>query len=117
MSKVSKIKSYLKEPSKIIIYLMNKNFFWFLSDKLYLKIKFRLRMKKKLDLKNPETFNEKLQWLKLYDRNPEYTKMVDKCEVKKYIASLIGEEYIIPTLGVYKNLKILILISYQIVLL
>lgn len=58
-------------------------------------------MGKKLDLKNPQTFNEKLQWLKLYDRNPEYTKMVDKYEVRKYIADKIGEEYLIPLLGVW----------------
>lgn len=58
-------------------------------------------MGKKLDLKNPQTFNEKLQWLKLYDRNPEYTKMVDKYEVRKYISEKIGEEYLIPLLGVW----------------
>lgn len=55
----------------------------------------------RLNLKNPQTFNEKLQWLKLYDRNPEYTKMVDKYEVRKYIAEKIGEEYLIPFLGVW----------------
>lgn len=55
----------------------------------------------KLNLKNPQSFNEKLQWLKLYDRNPEYTKMVDKYEVKKYISNTIGKDYIIPTLGIY----------------
>ncbi len=58
-------------------------------------------MGKKLNLKNPKTFNEKLQWLKLYDRRPEYTKMVDKYEAKEYVASIISEEYIIPTLGVW----------------
>ena len=58
-----------------------------------------------MDLKKPQTFNEKLQWLKLYDRNPEYTKMVDKYEAKKYVANIIGEEYIIPTLGVYDKFE------------
>lgn len=62
-------------------------------------------MDKKLNLDNPKTFNEKLQWLKLYDRKPEYTKMVDKYEAKKYIADLIGEEYVIPTLGVYDKFE------------
>lgn len=62
-------------------------------------------MKKKLNLKKPQTFNEKLQWLKLYNRNPEYTKMVDKYEAKKYVADIIGEEYIIPTLGVWNNVE------------
>lgn len=75
----------------------------FLPDKIYLKIRFYLEMGKKLDLKNPQTFNEKLQWLKLYDRNPEYTKMVDKYEVRKYIAEKIGEEYLIPLLGVWDS--------------
>lgn len=54
-----------------------------------------------MDLESPKTFCEKLQWLKLYDRNPKYTTMVDKYEVKKYVAEIIGEEYIIPTLGVW----------------
>jgi len=56
-----------------------------------------------LNLDHPKTFSEKLQWLKLYDRNPEYTKMVDKYEAKKYVAGIIGEEYIIPTLAVYNS--------------
>ena len=58
-----------------------------IPDKLYLKIMYRRCMGKKLNLKNPQTYNEKLQWLKLYNRNPEYTKMVDKYEVKKYVTS------------------------------
>lgn len=66
---------------------------------------YRRCMGKKLNLKNPQTFNEKLQWLKLYNRNPEYTKMVDKYEVKKYVADKIGEEYIIPTLGVWNKFE------------
>lgn len=74
-------------------------------DELFLKIKFRLNMGKRLNLKNPKTFNEKLQWLKLYDRKPEYTLMADKYAVKKYVSSLIGEEYIIPTLGVWDKVE------------
>ena len=62
-----------------------------------------LHLGKKLNLKNPKTFNEKLQWLKLYNHKPEYTIMVDKVKVKEYIAKLIGEEHIIPTLGVWDN--------------
>ncbi|MBR4325276.1 MAG: glycosyl transferase [Bacteroidales bacterium] len=75
----------------------------FLPDKVYLKMQFRAIMGKKLDLKNPKTFNEKLQWLKLYDRKSEYTTMVDKYLVKKYVADKIGDEYIIPTLGVWNS--------------
>lgn len=75
--------------------------FRFIPDKQYLQIMYRLRMGKKLNLDNPVTFNEKIQWLKLYDRKPIYTTMVDKYEAKKYVADIIGEEYIIPTLGIW----------------
>ena len=75
----------------------------YLPDQWAVSIKYRNHFYKKLDLKNPQTFNEKLQWLKLYDRRPEYTRMVDKYLAKEYIASIIGEEYIIPTLGVWKS--------------
>lgn len=76
-----------------------------LSDKTYLSIKYKSKFGKRLDWENPKSFNEKLQWLKLYDRKPIYTTMVDKYEVKKYVASIIGEEYIIPTLGVWERFE------------
>ena len=84
-----------KNPKLILLYLLNFKVFRIIPDKLYLEIKYRLRMGKKLDLENPKTYNEKLQWLKLYDRKPEYNMMVDKYEVRKYIAKTIGEEYLI----------------------
>lgn len=74
-----------------------------LPDSIYLKKLYKARMGKELDLKHPKTFNEKLQWLKLHDRKPIYTTMVDKYAVKKYVADIIGEEYIIPTLGVWDS--------------
>lgn len=73
----------------------------FLSDKKFLKILYMVRMNKKLDLTNPNTFTEKLQWLKIHDRKKNYTSMVDKYEVKKYVANIIGDNYIIPTIDVY----------------
>ena len=73
------------------------------NDKCYLQSLWYLKFGKKLDLKNPKSFNEKLQWLKLYDRKPIYTTMVDKVKAKKYVADIIGEEYIIPTLGVWEK--------------
>lgn len=73
----------------------------FVPDKWYVKLEYRCLMGKRLDLKHPKTFNEKLQWLKIYDRRPEYTTMVDKYAVKQYVADRIGEQYIIPTLGVW----------------
>lgn len=86
-------------------FFMNCNFGMYnrLSDEEYLKRKFKVAMRKELDLENPKTFNEKLQWLKLYDRKPEYTVMVDKYLVRNYIAETIGEEYLIPLLGVWDD--------------
>ena len=74
-----------------------------MPDNIYLKLRFRQYMRKKLNLKNPQSFNEKLQWLKLHDRNPFYTTLVDKYAVKKYVADLIGNKYIIPTFGVWDS--------------
>ena len=94
------ISEYIKKYRKILLKL-DKFKIIKLSDKKYIKIMYANIFNKNIDLNNPQTFNEKLQWLKLYDRNPEYTKMVDKYEVKKYVSDIIGKEYIIPTLGIY----------------
>ena len=67
-----------------------------LPDKLYLYLWYKKVTGEKLNLSNPQTFNEKIQWLKLYDRNPLYTKLVDKYEVRKYIKQKLGEQYLIP---------------------
>lgn len=75
------------------------------SDSLYLKIRYFCKFKKRLDLNNPQTYSEKLQWLKIHDRKPLYTTMVDKIEAKKYVASIIGEEYIIPTIAEYDSVE------------
>lgn len=76
-----------------------------LPDSLYLKIMFRLKMGHRLDLKNPSTFNEKLQWLKLYNRKPEYTRMVDKSEAKIVAENILGKGYVIPSLGVWDKFE------------
>lgn len=75
----------------------------FIPDDTYLKVIYRIKVGKTLNLKNPKTYTEKLQWLKLHDRKPIYSTMVDKFEAKQYIASIVGEEYVIPTLGVWDN--------------
>ena len=93
-------KKTIKVPRKILLALLLRCNGLF-TTKVYLKLLFRLKMGRKLDLKAPQTFSEKLQWLKLYDRRPEYTTMVDKYAVKDYVANIIGSEYIIPTLGVW----------------
>lgn len=72
----------------------------FLPDKVYIQLYYFAAFKKLCNLKSPQTYNEKLNWLKLYDHNPLYTKLVDKFEVKSYVAEKIGEEYVIPTLSV-----------------
>ena len=105
MQKVKRlIYEIAKNPSKLVVYLLLK-IAPILSDRFFLKALFRLRMGYKLNLDNPVTFNEKLQWLKLYNRKPEYTQMVDKVGAKEYVASIIGEEYIIPTIGVWDRVE------------
>lgn len=76
-------------------------FNYFLPDKLYLKYRYREVTGENLNLNKPQTFNEKMQWLKLHDRNPDYHKMVDKYEVKSYVGNMIGSEFMIPNLGVW----------------
>ena len=74
-----------------------------LPDKTYLKLQYQSAFGRKLNLDAPQTFNEKLQWLKLYDRRPDYCTLVDKAAVKAYVAERIGAEYVIPTLGVWED--------------
>lgn len=80
-----------------------KGYLNFIPDSVYLKILFRLSIGEKLNLKDPKTYNEKLQWMKINDRKPIYTKMVDKYEARSIIAEKIGEEYLIPLLGVWDS--------------
>ncbi len=74
-----------------------------IPDSVYIWIQYVHHFHRFPNLNNPKTFNEKLQWLKLHDHNPTYTTMVDKVKVKEYVASRIGEEYIIPTLGIWER--------------
>lgn len=74
-------------------------------DELYLKILYWCIFKTKLNLKEPKTFNEKLQWLKLHDRNINYCTLVDKFLVKEYVSNVLGNKYVIPTLAVYDSVK------------
>lgn len=101
MRRIKKAFYYLlHEPSVLFAHCFEKCF-WFLNDETYLRCLYFIKFHKRLNLRNPKTFNEKLQWLKLYDRKPEYTKMVDKDLVKQYVSDLIGNEYVIPTYGVW----------------
>lgn len=76
-----------------------------LSDEAYLKFIYKRRFKRELDLTNPRSFNEKMNWLKLYDRNPLYTQLADKYEVKKIVAEKIGAEYVVPNYGVWDRFE------------
>lgn len=101
MSKIKKALYYLLHNRRMLRYAILKRLGCFYSDEQYIKKIFQLHMGYALDLKNPVTFSEKIQWLKLNDRNPLYPQMIDKYEAKIYVSKLIGEEYIIPTLGVW----------------
>ena len=100
---LKKAKRYITDPDyRFLInagYGLNKG----MDDEKYIRRMYGAVLHKKLNLENPQTFNEKLQWLKLYDRKPEYTDMVDKYAAKAYVADRIGEEYIIPTYGVWER--------------
>ena len=80
-------------------FFASRNMLNWMPDELFLKQKYKLVMGSKLDLDNPKTFNEKLQWLKIHDRKPLYNTLVDKYEVRKYVAGIIGEQYLIPLVG------------------
>lgn len=100
---MNKYLQFLIDPAFRFSILASRGVYDAMPDDVFLRKKFKLALKKELDLENPKTFNEKLQWLKIHDRNPEYTRMVDKHEVKKYVAERIGGQYIIPTLGVWDS--------------
>ena len=85
------------------MWLGRHGFYNNMPDEEFLKRYYKAVFGKELNLANPQTFSEKLQWLKLYNRKPEYTVMADKYEAKKYVADRIGEEYIIPTYGVWDH--------------
>lgn len=75
----------------------------FLPDRLYLQLYYFAKFRKFIDFNNPKTYNEKIQWLKLYDRKAEYHQLVDKYEVRHYVSEAIGEQYLVPLLGVWES--------------
>lgn len=92
---------FIDKLSDVIQTLNNHGFLYWMPDKMNIKMMFRIYLGKRLNLKEPRTFNEKLQWIKLYDRNPQYTVMVDKYAVRQYVSDIIGSDYLIPLLGVW----------------
>ncbi|WP_258831557.1 ATP-grasp fold amidoligase family protein [Peribacillus frigoritolerans] len=102
---VKKIIKVIRDPKIAVFYILNSKISRLIPDAYFLKIPYKIRTGKKLDLKNPVSFNEKIQWLKINNRNPKYTNMVDKYEVRKYISNTIGEEYLNPLLGVWDKFE------------
>ena len=105
MSIIKKTLRFFTDSEYRFLIYADKGKFDNMQDSEYLTKRFKAKLGYPLNLENPITFNEKLQWLKLHDRRPEYTTMVDKHAVKKYVAETIGEQYIIPTLGVWERFE------------
>lgn len=100
-----RIKRIIENPLLIILHLCYHRPFNYISDEAFIKLHFKAYQGYNLNLIKPKTFNEKLQWLKLYDRNPKYTSITDKYLVREFVKEKIGEEYLIPLLGVWDNAK------------
>lgn len=98
------IHSLFCNPRHFVAALLYRFGGW-IPDEMYLRIIYWLNLRKRLNLDHPQTFTEKLQWLKLYYRHPQLTTLVDKLEVKKIVAEIIGEEYVIPTLGSWSSVE------------
>jgi hypothetical protein len=101
--KLMKIIKVIKRPELIVVEILKSSFFRLMEDTLYLKIKFKLLVGYKLNLENPKSFNEKLQFLKIFDRNPKYSILADKIAVREYIEETIGKSHLIPLLGVWEK--------------
>ena len=102
---LSKITKYLFSPSYRFLVNASKGFYKRMDDLSYLKKMYFAYFGKELNLDNPKTFNEKTQWLKLFDRNERYIQMADKYDAKKYIDETLGSGFSVPTIGIYKDLK------------
>lgn len=103
MNILMKIKKYIINSDYRFLYNSSLGLYNNMPDDVFLKKKYKSIIGKELCLINPKTFNEKLQWLKINERKPEYTMMVDKYKVRQYIADKLGKEYLIPLLGVWKT--------------
>lgn len=103
MSKFSTAIKLLMTNRNAFLAQLVKQFAFLFSDKKYLDLTFRYRMGRKINWDNPRTFNEKLNWLKIHDHNPLYTKLVDKESVKSYISNIVGAEYVIPTIATWNK--------------
>lgn len=102
---MSKLVTALRDPKLLVLKLMWGGYFDWLTDKHFVELQFLLHMGHLPNLREPKTFNEKIQWMKLYDHNTLYNELVDKYEVKKFVANKIGEEYIVPNYGLWEKVS------------
>ena len=93
----------IRNPWLVVNYILGQRITRIIPDETFVKLEYRASIGRRLNLDSPQSFNEKLQWLKLFDRKQEYTQLADKYKVRKYIKGTIGEEYLIPLLGVYDS--------------
>lgn len=107
MSRIKNAIKFIVKKSYRWQVMAAKGYYNDMDDAEYIRRQYYARFggKKKLDLEDPKTLCEKLNWLKIYDRKPRYTAMVDKYAVKKFVSDLIGEEYVIPALGVWDTFE------------
>lgn len=96
-------KRYIKHPRLLLYSWGMRGHFKWLGDTAYVKLMYWAKFGQKLNLDSPQTFNSKIQWLKLYSKNTFSAQLVDKYEVKKFVSEAIGNQYIIPTLGVWDS--------------
>lgn len=99
----------LKDPYYTFGRYLMRNYPHLMSDRYFIRVAWKQFRGFELDIEHPRTYNEKLQWLKLYDHNPLYTVLVDKYRVKKWVADRVGEEHVIPTLSVYESVDDILL--------
>ncbi|WP_443703877.1 ATP-grasp fold amidoligase family protein [Prevotellamassilia timonensis] len=109
MSKLKTMIKLLSNPNEFAIALFNNivhtGIFNKLNNETFLRLRYYVVFHKRLNLKNPRAFTEKIQWLKLYFLKTEFTNMVDKCSAKEIVKEKVGEEYVIPTLGFWQNFE------------
>lgn len=101
---LAKIFEWIRHPSMIVNHILKFKISRLLPDNIFLSIKYRMSNGTILHLDNPKTYNEKLQWQKIHDRDPLFTKLADKFAVRDFVAEKIGKQYLVPLVGVYANI-------------
>ena len=107
MRLIDKTLELIHSPKARFIFLSNRGFYDHMGARKYLELRYKMMAGKVLNLDNPKSFHDKLQWLKLYDHNPFYSTIVDKYEAKKYIAGKVGEEYVPRLLGLWDDFDVI----------